>query len=507
MNTTQMVQKFVSGSVLRSINFVLAALIGFFMLPFLVHALGDEHYGLWILVGSIMGFYGMVDFGLSTAISRYVASSFGKRDYEQITKIVNTSIVLYGCLGLAIILFTFVGVSVYSLNKTETPLIVVLLIILAINLGIQFPLRSFSGILTAQMRFELPVYVDLFKLISRTILIVLFISQGFGVISLAMITLIVETIGGILLFMLIRRNAKFITFGFNKFDKTIIKPLFMYSWAVFATNISETGRLKVIPIFVSSTLGLTYTTLYGIAIQLINYYENFMKLAILGLMSAISRFEGEGNNDLIWKTFHYATVLNVLTAIFIGSTLLMYGKTFIILWIGEKYTHSFTILVILTIPFMLSLMQGATKETLLALSKQTIYAIISACSLVGIVIACLIIGSSTNINSIAYAALFGMLVPECIKPIYVAKALNVKIMDAYKIYMNTIVRAGSILWIYWWATHNYVPMSYTGILISLIGQTIFFVGLSYFFILPLHLQQVLKRAIIGPMLTKVRSRI
>jgi O-antigen/teichoic acid export membrane protein len=56
----------------------MALAISFFMMPFLVRNLGDRMYGIWTLVGSVLGYYGLIDIGLSSAVVRFISRAVRK---------------------------------------------------------------------------------------------------------------------------------------------------------------------------------------------------------------------------------------------------------------------------------------------------------------------------------------------------------------------------------------------------------------------------------------------
>ena len=51
----------------------LNVLVGIFLSPFILHRLGDAAFGLWVLIFSITGYYGIFDFGIRSLIVRYVS--------------------------------------------------------------------------------------------------------------------------------------------------------------------------------------------------------------------------------------------------------------------------------------------------------------------------------------------------------------------------------------------------------------------------------------------------
>ena len=67
------------GSVLRAAMLFANVAVALYMMPFLVHALGDRWYGMWTLVATFMGYYGYLDFGLSVSVQRFIAGAIGRK--------------------------------------------------------------------------------------------------------------------------------------------------------------------------------------------------------------------------------------------------------------------------------------------------------------------------------------------------------------------------------------------------------------------------------------------
>ncbi len=62
-------------------NYGLQIPIAFYITPLLIARLGDTSYGLWILLSSILGYYGPLNFGIDSALVHYIAKYLaeGKR--------------------------------------------------------------------------------------------------------------------------------------------------------------------------------------------------------------------------------------------------------------------------------------------------------------------------------------------------------------------------------------------------------------------------------------------
>src|SRR5437879_10793043 len=83
--------------------------VGFFLSPFILHHLGDEAFGLWILIFSLTGYYGIFDFGIRSSLVRYVSKFLATDDKYQLARLVNTSLFTYSCVGLMLMVPTALG--------------------------------------------------------------------------------------------------------------------------------------------------------------------------------------------------------------------------------------------------------------------------------------------------------------------------------------------------------------------------------------------------------------
>src|SRR5438105_15469380 len=75
-------------------------LVGIFISPYILHRLGDDAFGLWVLIFSVTGYYGLFDLGIRSSIVRYVAKYSTVNDDEQLNKLINTAMFAYGAIGL-----------------------------------------------------------------------------------------------------------------------------------------------------------------------------------------------------------------------------------------------------------------------------------------------------------------------------------------------------------------------------------------------------------------------
>src|SRR5213594_2463166 len=83
--------------------------VGFFLAPYIIHRLGDDAYGLWVLIYSVTGSYGLFDLGIRSSVVRYVSKFNATDDRKELSRVISTSLFSYCCIGLIVASVTVLG--------------------------------------------------------------------------------------------------------------------------------------------------------------------------------------------------------------------------------------------------------------------------------------------------------------------------------------------------------------------------------------------------------------
>ena len=78
------------GAISRWLSMAVSILLGLAIIPIIMRTLGKECYGLWGLAASFVGFYGLFDFGISSAVARFLGNAIGAKDLRQLNLIIST---------------------------------------------------------------------------------------------------------------------------------------------------------------------------------------------------------------------------------------------------------------------------------------------------------------------------------------------------------------------------------------------------------------------------------
>jgi O-antigen/teichoic acid export membrane protein len=426
-------RKLASGLLFRFANVIATAIVSVMVMPFVVHTLGDRNYGIWTLVATFVGYYGVLELGLAPAVTRYLSRSLGAGDRETCNRVYNTSLRLY--LGIGLIAMAVSGTLAALApwlchNPADVALFWKLILILGVSVALLFPTRVFKGLLEAHLRFDLTGSFDLLSLVLRTGLIFPVLLAGYGILGLAWLSLLSSLPSMALLIYFSYRELSFLRIEGRYWQRDTARSLFSYSIYSLITNLANILRFKLDSVVVAGYVGLSAVTHYRIGGTLTQYFFDLMSSAFGIFPSIFSRQEGAKDFAILRKTFFFASKLAVCVSSFIGFALLAWGKPFIIRWMGRQYVDSYRVMVILVIGVMVSLWQGPSISLLYGISKHKVYAILNSIEGIANLLLSLLLVHWYGMYGVALGTLFPMLVSRLfVQPVYVCRVAGIDLWE------------------------------------------------------------------------------
>lgn len=377
-------------------GYIVTALIGFTLSPFIVHSLGTTGYGLWTLVLSLTGYFGLLDLGIRSSVGRFVARYVALNDYEKTNRIVSTAfgILLTGGL-LALVASCVVAAFFFKSFHVEQQFQSVgriALLITGFTMACALPMGVFSSVLVALERFDILSGVTIIGELMRAALIVVFLKSGYGLITVALIALFISVAEYTAMAAFAKRQFPSLRLGIGLIDRGTFRELFGFGiyrfvWIV-ANQLIFYSDSVVIGIFLS-TGSITY---YAIAGSLINYGRNVVSLVTDTFYPAATRLDAKQDLAGLRELLILGTRISLLVSLPLCLGFVFLGKQFIVLWVGKEYSVSAVYLAVLTIPQFTGMSQYMSALVLAGMAKHKILAyMVLAEGLVNLVLSIILI--------------------------------------------------------------------------------------------------------------------
>lgn len=351
--------------------------VGFFLTPFILHRLGNDAYGLWVLIFSLTGYYGIFDFGIRSSLVRYVSKFQATGDKEQLAGLINTSFVTYSCVGALLLIPTVLG-SFFVDRMFHVPAgflrdarILFLMVGTALALG--FPLGISGGILEGLQRFYLLNWTNIVATLIRAGLIVYVLRHGFGLLMVALITvalpLIASSVRSYIAHVLLA-----LPYGWKYVSRDSLKRVASYGSVTFMIIVAGQLRFKTDAVIIGSLLSAEAITFFTIGGRLIDYATETVSSLAQIFTPMSSHFHATGDFVQLRKIFVAGNRACAFVTVPLAVSFILMGKSIIEVWVGARFISSYTVLIILLIPSALYMAQSTSTRILFGMSLHRVLA-------------------------------------------------------------------------------------------------------------------------------------
>lgn len=349
-------------------------LVGIFLSPFILHHLGDSAFGIWVLIFSVTGYYGLFDLGIRSSIIRYVSKYAATDDRDKLTRFVNTSLFTYTGIGVVSMALTTVlssfleGMFRIPPGMHSQARILLLMVGAAVSLG--FPLGVFGGMLEGLQRFYILNWTSIGSTLARAALIVYFLHRGYGLLTVALITVGLPILSSIVRGIIVFRLCP-VPLGLRYVDRESFRHMANYGGTTFLVLVAARLRFRTDELVLGTMMSTVAVTYFNIGARIVDYAQEFVSNLAQLFVPMASQSEATGNLERVRKIYIAGNRVCAFLIFPITALLLIFGKNIIRIWMGARYVpHSYPVLVVMILGFALMLMQAASTRVLFGLGKH-----------------------------------------------------------------------------------------------------------------------------------------
>lgn len=436
-------------------NFVLVIGISFFVSPILVKGLGDQSYGVWTLIISLTGYFTVLDFGINTAIVRFISKYFALKKQDKIIEIFSTSKLFFGCISFFVLILSFLFSiyfkSIFDISGFDRYYLAATFFIIGTDLALGLFFSVQLATLWALQKFHVVNIISSTVVIIKNIVIVIAILNGYSILILAIIQITSNSIKYLLQFIYIKSRFNFIKFKKNKISSSTFKDIFDYSIYSFLIALSIKALFYTDSVVIGSFLSVSDITFYAIPATIVDYLEKLVWAIISVLIPIISSQEANGNTGATTQIYVDGSRYILYFSLPILIVLYTAGEDFIRLWMGNSYSaRSGEVLRILVIGYFLGLSQLVAHGVLKGISLHKVLAYLLCFEALVNLALSIILCKSYGINGVAIGTATPLIFVNliCI-PLYTCKKLHISYFKyIIRTYLTGIIMFGTICYIY-----------------------------------------------------------
>jgi O-antigen/teichoic acid export membrane protein len=332
------------------VSTALSVLTGFVLIPLVIRSIGLVEFGLWALVTGLVGTMSLLDAGLAPTLTKKSAELLALNDQAELNRTANRILTLYlliGVLSCAImcLLAFFVG-KIFHIPAGELYVFRVVLIIVALQLAITFPLSTWGGIVSGLQDFHILSAISVVTTLAKFVLTITLLKLGFGLVSLVWLGFFAACAGGVTSLVWVRYRLPGLKIRTSPRYLTELGDVVRFSGIMFIWGIAGRILLESDRIIIGIFLPVAAISIYEVGLRICNYSRSIL-YPMFTLLPAASDLSALNQKARLQQLYIVGTKYFVLAYAFVASALLLFGKQFVLLWVGPGFEGSVTIMVVL----------------------------------------------------------------------------------------------------------------------------------------------------------------
>ncbi len=364
------------GALLSYTLILINTFYGLFFIPFLISRIGDEGYGIYKIIGSLIGSLTILDMGIGSTVLRYTAKFHAEKNRIKIGNFSAIGMIQASILSAIIVFISifiyfqidrFFGTSLSPAGLFKARQLFLLFIIIMI---LNIYDKVIFGIISGCEHF---IFANSIKIsgvslkILVSFLLILKIGDSACLLYTEIFILIFITV--LQLFYILKIIK--IKIKFLYWDPDLFRSSIKYTFLIFIQSIALQFNGNLDNMVIGAIVGAAAVAVYSIGLQLFYMFEQFAMAFSDLMLPSISKQIAE--NACITDLENTVIKIGRFEFMALGGALcayLMIGREFIVLWLGTSYLQAWMVGLILMIPASVPLVQNVCLSILRAQNKM-----------------------------------------------------------------------------------------------------------------------------------------
>jgi O-antigen/teichoic acid export membrane protein len=314
--------------------------VAIFLPAVLVRHMSQLNYSVWVLVLQVGAYSSYLEFGLQTAVGRYIAIADENRDRVQRDTIFSTAFAgLSIAAALAIILLVAATLGAATLfpavPATLLPQAQCALLMVGVSLALGLPSSAWTAVFVGLQRNELVAAVTVAAKLLSAIGLVFAVLRGASLVEMAAVVSAVNLASYLFLCLLGKRFSA-IALRLGLVTKSAAKELFGYC---FGLSIWSFAMMLIngLDLILVGRFELGALAPYAVASTLVTFIAGMHGAIISATMPHAAVLHARQDSAGIGRVVVSATRLGVLLLALTGMPLLIYARPLLQIWVGGRY--------------------------------------------------------------------------------------------------------------------------------------------------------------------------
>lgn len=319
-------------------------LINLYTSRLILNTLGVSDFGIYNVVGSIIGMLGFITGSLSGASSRFLTFELGKKDIDKLSRIFGSvKFIHYLLAGVILLVGETVGV-LFVLTQLKIPEGRLTAAMWVFQFSILASIISIISVpynsdIIAHEKMSAFAYLSLFDSVLKLLIVYLLVITPYDkLVIYAFLLLCIQVIDRILYYVYCHR--RFIeTHSRAKYDKELFRKISSYAGWTITGELAVVGYTQGLNILLNIFFGPAINAARGIAVQVQNVCQQFSTNFQMALNPQITKTYAQGNLERMHSLIIHGSKFSFYILLFIAIPLMIEAPFVLNIWLGIVPDH------------------------------------------------------------------------------------------------------------------------------------------------------------------------
>jgi O-antigen/teichoic acid export membrane protein len=319
---------------------VVSVLATYFLLPFNLLHLGDDAYGVWLLIASLTSYLALLNLGVPMACARHLTRAIAQGDPAILNRLVASSAglllglgTLAALLGLPLLVFFEKAYQIAPELQTESHWA---FLVALVNVAIGFIAQLPHAIMDSYQDFVRKNVIASLMVLLRVGLNVGIVLWYPSLLVLALVLLAVTVIEMICLWIIILGRHKELRVQPAMLSLATIRQIFTFSAFVLLLNLGTQMSFQTDAIVIGKFLGPAQIPVFAVGNNLIMYLMQFLIGIAAVVYPLATTLKEKGKMEELRAVVLKWSKLAIALSWCAGLYLVVFGKDFLARWVGDE---------------------------------------------------------------------------------------------------------------------------------------------------------------------------
>ena len=312
-------------------------------LPYIVRRLGEEAFGVFVLVLAVLGYFAFLNLGLNTASVKYVSEYWAQGDSERINRVIGSTLVVYATLGglgsLGIWLATeWLVTDVLKVSPDLVGISKIAFRVGAFGFLANMVSGTFSAVPTALQRFDIANKATVGFTTLSTLSTVAVLAIGGGLVQVVVVRLAISLLS-IPVFLFIAKRLVPSLVVRPRCTWSTLKGLLGFGGFSTVNRVAAQAIFQLDRLLLGSFLGPAAVTYYVVPANLTSQMHGLMSRLTDVLFPLSSELSALGENERLRKMYIKATKCVAILGTMVYLPIILLSLPLLRFWMGQDFAR------------------------------------------------------------------------------------------------------------------------------------------------------------------------